>query len=92
MSVARCHITLGDAAASVPFLERAVDLRTRRGGAPAELADAQFTQARALWHTRQDRKRALDLAEQARANYQAADASQADDLADVEAWLRKRGR
>ncbi len=80
---------MGDLDAAEAWAERAVAVRTE-GAAPAELlADAQFVLARILWKNQPpQRRRARQLAEQARDGYAAHGAGQESDLAEVQAWLR----
>jgi predicted Ser/Thr protein kinase len=76
----------GDALA---IAERAMDLATRRpeGTTPDEMADTQFTLARALWEANRerDRARAHELAKQAAAGVQ--DPKQ---RAEITEWLEQR--
>jgi tetratricopeptide (TPR) repeat protein/predicted Ser/Thr protein kinase len=63
----RARLALGEPAAAVPLLERALALWESTGAASAhDLATDRFALARALWESGRDRRRALDLARLAR--------------------------
>lgn len=55
------------------------------------LAEARFMLARALWAAGRNRGRAVELARQARDAYREAGTAKEQELAEVEAWLAKRG-
>jgi hypothetical protein len=73
------------AADALPLAERGLVLRDQPGSPPRDVADARFILARALWETGGSRSRAHDLAMQARASFQAEDASKS--VGEVDAWL-----
>jgi tetratricopeptide (TPR) repeat protein len=52
-------------AEAVPALERALVIATAASTPPADLADARFQLARALWRSGGDRRRAVELATEA---------------------------
>jgi eukaryotic-like serine/threonine-protein kinase len=85
-------LTLEDQAAeAVPHLERALRLRTAaQPGTPLALAEAQLALAQAL--PERERARALELATDARAAFAKAGPAGAKELAEAEAWLKRKGR
>ena len=85
LGIGSAMIELGDLEGAREPLERAVEMRERSGAEP-ELSDARFALARALVHSDPDRARAL--AEAAVTGYRSAGPFAADELAQVEAWLR----
>ncbi|HEX2568812.1 MAG TPA: serine/threonine-protein kinase [Polyangia bacterium] len=86
VGIGRCEWALHHLAESRKPLERALVLRQSTEVRPVERAEVEFTLARTLWDSRQDRPRARRLAEAARKDYAGADASPAD-RAEVDAWL-----
>ncbi len=92
ISLGRCQLGVGHTAAAVGFYERAVALREKRASAPADLADARFGLAEAIWETGRDRQRAIHLVEQARDAYAEAGEDSAKDLAAARTWLKERER
>jgi tetratricopeptide (TPR) repeat protein len=78
-------LTLGRAAEAVPELEAALALR---GPLPEDRADTELGLARALWALGKDRRRALELADRARADYMAA--GRKDRAEEVERWRQQR--
>jgi len=83
--IGHAHLGLHQPKAAIGPLERAI--RVRHGeGDPMSSAEIDFALARALWDTKQDRARALRLAEGARAPYQQAGKR------DVEDWLATHHR
>lgn len=84
----------GHADEAVPLLERALQIREARHPVPADMAEARFALARALWDAPpsagRDRPRARTLAHQARETYR--DIDRAEPLSEVEAWLATRAR
>ena len=58
-------------------------------GQLSETAWSDFGLARALWRQGKDRRRALELAQQARNAYVADGPYSAFDLREVEAWLKR---
>jgi hypothetical protein len=69
-------------------LERAIRLIEPSGVMVEDLARARFDLARALWESGADRRRARDLAEQARRGL--SEAGSTDRLPEIDAWLRAR--
>ncbi|WP_426755779.1 tetratricopeptide repeat protein [Myxococcus sp. Y35] len=68
------------------LLERVVASTAETAQAPGEQARARFLLARALWDAKQDRPRALRLAEDARARLVALGTSGREPLEEVDAW------
>jgi tetratricopeptide (TPR) repeat protein len=83
-----CHLALGRFAAARPVLERAVSIREEVDRSPLRLGEVHFALARAL-HETGERRRAVELARQARREYeQAARTPVAEkDLAELDRWL-----
>jgi tetratricopeptide (TPR) repeat protein len=77
---------LGDARAALPFLERAVALRTAHGIDPLEVARARYDLARALADTG-ELTRARSLAQLARTTMAEAGEGHAKAVEDIDAWL-----
>jgi tetratricopeptide (TPR) repeat protein/predicted Ser/Thr protein kinase len=77
---------------AIPLLERAVALLLHNPGDPAKLANARYSLAQALVEAGQDRRRAVSLAEEARADYLASGPRAAAAAADVDVWLARYGR
>ncbi len=77
---------------AVAPLQRAVALRTEHPTAPGELAYSQFLLAQALWNGGGDRRRARELAEEARAGYAGVDGGDRDAVARVDRWLAAHRR
>jgi serine/threonine-protein kinase len=77
------QLARGRPAAAVPLLERALRL------APEEAAtETRFVLAQALWESKQDRPRALELASRAREEWRRR--GHAPQLAEVSQWLASR--
>jgi len=89
--VASCQLALGHADEARATADRAVRLREAAAVPAEELAQSRLVLARALWAIG-ERRRALDLAVQARTAFAAAGAGSAKQLAEADAWLRARGR
>jgi tetratricopeptide (TPR) repeat protein len=66
-------------------LERALEIQGVAEGLPQRIAETRFALARALWDSGRDRRRAVDLARQARDGYGLANAR--DKADEVKAWL-----
>ena len=81
------ELGLGAPARALAPLQRALVLREVEPTQSGELAQTKFALARALWLTRRDRPRSLQLAEQARAGFAANGASSRAELAAVAEWL-----
>ncbi len=73
-------------------LERALALHQAHPSDPAELAQTQFDLARALHQCRQDRKRSLHLAHQAREIMKKAGTRKAALREEIETWFKMRDR
>ncbi len=72
-----CRVDLGRPELAIDPLESALSLR-RKAADPGELGQTAFALARALWNSRADRSRAIELARQA-----------SEQLADVEPFGRE---
>ncbi|TKC99217.1 serine/threonine-protein kinase [Polyangium fumosum] len=77
---------------AIPLLERAIALYVRHPGDPATLAEARYSLAQALVAVGEDRRRAISLADEARAGYVAAGPRAEAVVAEVDAWLRRNRR
>ena len=84
---AQCLVDTGHVKDAIADGERAVDIFTKQGGDPAQLAEARFALARALWAANVDRPRALVLAGEARNALVAAGKVAAPVLAELDKWL-----
>ncbi|WP_437811159.1 tetratricopeptide repeat protein [Sorangium sp. So ce1078] len=92
--IAAAYNEMGKPAEALPRAERALAIYAarERGVPPLELADTRFHAARALWGAGRDRRRAIDLAIQARDAYAAEEGEYAKNaLAEAKAWLAARG-
>jgi tetratricopeptide (TPR) repeat protein len=86
----QCLMSLSRPGDALVHLERSLELR-RTLAAPAMLvAEASFAVARALWSMPARRPRALELAEQALALFEAQGDSAADEARGVREWLAAR--
>jgi tetratricopeptide (TPR) repeat protein len=78
---------------ALAHLERALTIRTSKRGDATLLATTRFALARALWSAPvgqgRDRDRARELAELAHDTYVNASEKSAEDLSEVEVWLRE---
>jgi tetratricopeptide (TPR) repeat protein len=72
-----------------PYLEKAVRMREAADSDPGRLGEAHFALARALRADPAQRRRALRLAEQARAEYQRRPGGEAK-VREIAGWLAKR--
>jgi tetratricopeptide (TPR) repeat protein len=86
------HLGQGAPAAAVAPLERALSLRDPAKTSPLNLAGTKFGLARALWETRRDRPRSLELAKEAAALLAKSREASAADRAEVRSWLSQRAR
>jgi hypothetical protein len=77
------------ASEAVSLARRAVGLREDGKSPPAQVAEARFVLAQALWEANEDRTRAVEVAELARDDYQ--DLGNTSQLAEVDAWLAEHG-
>jgi tetratricopeptide (TPR) repeat protein len=78
------------AADAVGYLELAYRIRARVDPEPSRLGETAFALAQALWQSRQDRRRAVDLAGTAQTLY--AKTPEKRNLETVDVWLRQYGR
>ncbi len=87
--IGKIRVAQGNAKAAVAPLERALRLWDRGEHDPVEGAELRLAVASALWASGADRRRARDLAEQARAACAAAPTKTAQErLGEAEKWLR----
>lgn len=59
-------------------------------GDPGQRAELRFALARALWATKKDRARALELAGQARRDFAATEVFYDKEKQQLAAWLKRR--
>jgi tetratricopeptide (TPR) repeat protein len=83
----QCLTKLGRIDAALPRLERALELRRSLHAPPRSVAEASFGLAEALWNRPSERRRSLDLGQQALALYRDEGQTGADEAARVQAWL-----
>ncbi len=85
------QLRLGQSDAALKSLERALSIRTTRPGIPTELPRLRFVMARAVVAT--DRERALRLARNAKAGFEALprEHPMRRHLNDVDAWIAQHG-
>jgi eukaryotic-like serine/threonine-protein kinase len=88
VELARVDLAQGDAKRAIPLLERALVLIKDVG--PSELAEPRLALAQALWQTGGDRKRATELAAQARELYARVPAKRVE-VKEIEDWFAKNG-
>lgn len=89
-NMGQIHRMRGEGAEALPYLERALKLRTEHESPPAELADTRFELAQALRLTGRDPARARAQAEQARDAYEQLGKSRLRDS--IDAWLEASAR
>jgi serine/threonine-protein kinase len=87
VGLAQCLVDTGQAKDAIPYAERAVDIFEKQGGDPAQLAEARFALARALYAGGGDRTRALALAADSRKALVAAGPVAGPALAALDAWI-----
>lgn len=87
IGVGRCQLALAAPAKAVAPLERALALLESTAD-EREVSRVRFDLARALWESRQDRQRSLELAAKARATFLDAGEHGKTELSLVETWLR----
>ena len=85
------HLKMRQPAKALEYLEDALRIRESRPTPAQTLAGTRFLAARALWDSGGDRERAMKLALAARDVNHRFGESRARELAECEAWLRKRG-
>ncbi|WP_437913932.1 serine/threonine-protein kinase [Sorangium sp. So ce302] len=92
--IASAYNEKGEPGKARPFAERALAIYAAKGEgvSPIELADTRFHAARALWGSARDRKRAVELASQARDAYAAEEGEYAKRaLTAAKEWLAEHG-
>ena len=87
----RARLGLGAWERAIPELERAIVLAQIEGAPPGTLEEARFALARALWESKGDRARAVELASQARDGY-VRRGYKTKALSEVKAWLTRTTR
>lgn len=75
---------------AVALLQRALAIRETKATPARALAETRFVLAKALWSSKSERARAIELAKQAVTGLRGAGPPSADMLADAERWLRDR--
>ncbi len=83
----RAQVELKHPEQAIEVLQRALAIRKGAASSPNLLAYTQHTLAHALWNAKQDRPRAITLAQAARQIYLLAGEHKRDSLAEVDAWL-----
>jgi tetratricopeptide (TPR) repeat protein len=71
--VGASRLAMGEPEAAIPFLEEALRLREAREPTKYNVAETRFSLAQALWESKKDRERALNLAAHAHEMYAAND-------------------
>lgn len=87
IAAGRCLVDMNQPARAVEPLERALATRRAASDRSADVALPSFELARALWNSGTDRRRAVRLAEQARAALDDADVASARTRAAIDRWL-----
>ncbi len=87
--LAELNLANGEPRAAISPAQRAVEIREQAKSAPEELAYSRFALGRALWESRNDRKRGLELVQQAATALRGRD-GEVDTLVKVERWLADR--
>ena len=80
--IAQCHLELGQSERALPFFEQSLALAAKD---PFIVAESQFGLARALGMLKREHPRALELAQQAKVNYEQM--GESAKLGQVDAWL-----
>ena len=87
----RCQGGLDKNAEATATLERGLAIHDANPTAPAVAAEIRFALARVLAKRKPQRKRAFELARQARATFREAGAQMDKLRTEVDAWLREQG-
>jgi hypothetical protein len=87
-SLGQCLVDERQPARAIPLLSRALAIREGSPGDASDLAFTRFQLARALWALGQERARALELAQKARAVFAGARGRERE-LGQVNAWLKQ---
>jgi tetratricopeptide (TPR) repeat protein len=91
VGLGRSQLAAGAPAEALAPLERALAIHAGAPGEPMEHARTRFVLAQALWESSRDRPRALALAREALAAYDAS-GLRAAERSQVAAWLARRAR
>lgn len=89
--IGTAHVGLGAPARALEPLERALKLRLEKNAAPTDVGETRFVLARALWDSRRDRRRAVELARRARDDFRSGKDAGVAGVAEIDAWLAKHG-
>ena len=73
--IGMCLVERARPAEAIPVLERALAIRVAHSSSPEQISETRYNLARALWETKLDRKRALELAAKSRDGFAAAGSS-----------------
>lgn len=90
VGVGSARIKLGQPAAAIEPLELAVRVRAEKDSLPENVAEARFFLAQALWDGDGDRKRARELASEAREGYASLGERGEGLVQAIDAWLAGR--
>jgi serine/threonine-protein kinase len=95
LCLAKVHLELGNPSEAIELASRALKVCERTLWDFGRVSGVRFVLARALWDSKRDRKRAMELAKQALAEYEDLHDHgyryMLRDMADVKSWLRERG-
>jgi tetratricopeptide (TPR) repeat protein len=90
-SLGEAYLNLGDTTRAIEQAQRGMAIAERHPEAPSELANAWVVLGEALWQSAKDRPRASTLLRKARAVYVAGGAAQANQVRQLDDWMRARG-
>jgi tetratricopeptide (TPR) repeat protein/predicted Ser/Thr protein kinase len=90
LGLGRTHLAASAPELAIEPLERALAIHAQSPTEPLEHARTRFVLAQALWDSRRDRPRALRLAQEALAAYDAASGLRATERDQVATWLTRR--
>jgi serine/threonine-protein kinase len=93
VGIGRALLDLNRPKQALEYILRAHEIQKNIQGDPINLAEVEFALARALWDTNKDKKKALDLAQNAyKIHSDNPRYSQRDQLAAVKKWLRQHDK
>lgn len=84
---ADCRVDLGAHADAIADAERALSILSPQTSDPGQLAEGRFVLARGMWAANRDRRRARELAKQARETFAGLGPAGADGVTKIDAWL-----